>query len=348
MARRLTYDFVKKSFEKEGYTLLSKKYKNAHTKLKIRCNNGHKYYVTWSNWKSGYRCPHCAGNVCPTITYISKLMTSEGYTFLSGKYINQKSKLKCICDNGHIYFTSWAAWRMGSRCPHCSRNAPITINEVKESFEAEGYILLSDKYVNSTSKLVYICNNGHTHSISWASWRSGSRCPYCAKRPPININYIKIVVEKEGYTLLSTYYKNCDTKLNFICNYGHSCVLTWAHWKSGSRCSVCANTKTALRQIGKTNSNWKGGISKEPYCNNWDDDLKSYIKDRDGNRCLNPYCYKTDKILVVHHIDYNKKNCRPNNLITVCRACNGRANTDRNWHKAWYQAILKRRYNYEY
>lgn len=93
---------------------------------------------------------------------------------------------------------------------------------------------------------------------------------------------------------------------------------------------------------------WKGGISCEPYCISWTEDLKEYIKYRDNNICLNPDCWKRTNRLAVHHIDYNKKNCNHTNLITICTSCNTRANTDRKWHKAWYQAILNKRYGYVY
>ncbi len=76
-----------------------------------------------------------------------------------------------------------------------------------------------------------------------------------------------------------------------------------------------------------------------------DKEYKEDIKLRDGDKCLNPYCdSKNPDDLTVHHIDYNKKNCGPNNLITVCRSCNAKANIDRDWHTAWYQAILYKRY----
>ena len=31
----------------------------------------------------------------------------------------------------------------------------------------------------------------------------------------------------------------------------------------------------------------------------------------------------------VHHINYDKKDCRPLNLITLCHACNNKVNKDR-------------------
>ena len=52
--------------------------------------------------------------------------------------------------------------------------------------------------------------------------------------------------------------------------------------------------------------------------------------------------------LSIHHIDYDKKNCHPSNLITVCIGCNGRANTDRDWHKSWYQTIMSKKFGYKY
>lgn len=88
---------------------------------------------------------------------------------------------------------------------------------------------------------------------------------------------------------------------------------------------------------------WKGGRSFEPYCSNWTKDYKDEIKERDGNTCLNPVCKKTLKKLSVHHIDYNKKNCGSGNLIMLCISCNSIANSDRDWHMAWYKAIMYRR-----
>jgi NUMOD3 motif len=99
---------------------------------------------------------------------------------------------------------------------------------------------------------------------------------------------------------------------------------------------------------GSENSNWKGGISCNPYCQIWKDkEYKQDIRNRDGNKCLNPYCSKNNSKLTIHHIDYNKKNCHPSNLITVCNSCNGMANKDRDWHTAWYQALMHMRYKYK-
>jgi hypothetical protein len=160
------------------------------------------------------------------------------------------------------------------------------------------------------------------------------------------IDFIKFEFEKEGYQLLTVEYKNNRQKLNYICPNGHQHSIIWNSWQQGKRCPTCAN----INNSGPNNINWKGGISFEPYCQIWKDaEYKSDIKLRDGNQCLNPYCdSKNYRDLTVHHIDYNKKNCAPQNLITVCRSCNARANTDRGWHTTWYRTILAKRYGYKY
>jgi hypothetical protein len=96
---------------------------------------------------------------------------------------------------------------------------------------------------------------------------------------------------------------------------------------------------------GELNPNWKGGITCEPYCQVWaDNEYKESIKERDGYKCLNPECNRTSIKICIHHIDYNKKNCHPRNLVTICFGCNGKANGNREWHQSWYQAIIFRRY----
>jgi len=45
--------------------------------------------------------------------------------------------------------------------------------------------------------------------------------------------------------------------------------------------------------------------------------------------------------LHVHHIDYDKKNCKDTNLITTCLYCNNRANYNREYWKKEYQRKIE-------
>jgi hypothetical protein len=102
-------------------------------------------------------------------------------------------------------------------------------------------------------------------------------------------------------------------------------------------------------KYGSLHPNWEGGISKEPYCHIWgDQEYKQDISLRDNYICQNPDCWHTTDHLPLHrhHIDYDKMNCHPWNLITLCCSCNSRANFNRKHWKRLYQNILFQKYNY--
>ncbi len=96
--------------------------------------------------------------------------------------------------------------------------------------------------------------------------------------------------------------------------------------------------------VKERNPAWLGGISREPYCFEFDRWLKEQIKERDSFKCKNPDCWQNSIKLCVHHIDYNKKNCSANNLITLCNSCNCRANTSRSYWKKLYTNIMENNY----
>ncbi|KKN66555.1 hypothetical protein LCGC14_0470240 [marine sediment metagenome] len=72
MGKKLTIEYIREQFEKEGYKLLSKKYVGAHIKLKYVCSKGHRHNITWNNWSNGRRCPYCAGRPHSDCWHINK------------------------------------------------------------------------------------------------------------------------------------------------------------------------------------------------------------------------------------------------------------------------------------
>lgn len=94
------------------------------------------------------------------------------------------------------------------------------------------------------------------------------------------------------------------------------------------------------RWLGEKNPNWTNGKYASIYNSEWKETLKRSIRERDGYLCQ--FCGKSQieevenlsRKLSVHHIDYNKYNCSPDNLITLCNSCHVKTNTDRdNWIK---------------
>ena len=83
------------------------------------------------------------------------------------------------------------------------------------------------------------------------------------------------------------------------------------------------------KHSGANNFNWRGGISGEPqYVKDWTDSLKEAIRERDNyicQICLSPQEEQNRK-LHIHHIDYDKTNCNPDNLISLCHSCHVKTN----------------------
>ena len=84
-------------------------------------------------------------------------------------------------------------------------------------------------------------------------------------------------------------------------------------------------------RIGEKHWNWQDGKSFEPYGSEFNDRLKEQIRERDNYTCQE--CRKTQEVLGckldVHHIDYDKTNNKPENLICLCKSCHMKTNFGR-------------------
>lgn len=92
--------------------------------------------------------------------------------------------------------------------------------------------------------------------------------------------------------------------------------------------------------VGSKHPQWKGGTSYLPYSVDWTKTLKRSIRERDKYTCQVCGREQEDKSFHIHHIDYDKKNCDPNNLITLCHKCHMKTNFNRN---KWIKIFTKER-----
>lgn len=97
--------------------------------------------------------------------------------------------------------------------------------------------------------------------------------------------------------------------------------------------------KNAYFKKGSEHPDWLNGVSFEPYGIEFNKEFKKFIKNRDFNICQTPNCINTEGFCI-HHIDYNKKNNNPENLITLCRSCHSKTNKNRNFWSSYYTEIL--------
>ncbi len=245
MSKRLTYSYVKSYIESFGYKLLSKEYISNKKNLEIECDKGHVYESPWNRFKKGSRCPYCAG-LKVTYQSVKEAIEKAGYTLLSQDYKNALKKIKIECNKGHIYETPWSVFQAGSRCPHCFKLSRfLEYEDIKQSIQEEGYILLSKKYENNRTKLKIQCDKAHRYEVTWNDFKTGYRCPYCSyEKKAFDYKYIKDYIEDNGYKLLSEKYTNSTTKLKIQCEKYHVYLATFNRFQSGSRCPYCKGVKT--------------------------------------------------------------------------------------------------------
>ena len=97
------------------------------------------------------------------------------------------------------------------------------------------------------------------------------------------------------------------------------------------------NYGNGIKISGSKNPMWKGGTSFLPYSSKWTTTFKQSIRERDNFQCQLCGIFQSSlnghhKLLAIHHIDYNKKNCNPNNLTSLCHKCHGKTNhNEKHW-----------------
>jgi hypothetical protein len=180
--KKLTYNEVKSTFEKEGYKLLSTDYINSKSKLMVKCNNGHIFHIRFNDFQQGHGCRKCAilsNNQKFSYDYIKEQVEKRGYTLLSTDYKNANEKIEMLCNNGHKFQMKYGNFQQGQRCSICNGGIRLSYEYVKNFIENKGYKLLSTEYKNVGTKLKMICDNGHKCNITFNHFQQGHRCPVC-------------------------------------------------------------------------------------------------------------------------------------------------------------------------
>jgi hypothetical protein len=93
---------------------------------------------------------------------------------------------------------------------------------------------------------------------------------------------------------------------------------------------------------GKNNGRYIDGRSFLPYPIEFNQHLKDNIRKRDSYLCQSCGMTEEEHLIIfgtnlhIHHIDYDKQNCKEDNLITVCNNCNTRANFNRSYWQEFF------------
>lgn len=156
-------------------------------------------------------------------------------------------------------------------------------------------------------------------------------------------SFIRTLKENEGENITRMYSEGMNLKQlskTFGCSKQTLCYIMN---ELGFKRRTIKEAKSLIDYSGENSPSWLGGKSFEPYGIEFNEKLKEQIRKRDNHSCQE--CGKDEydlsfeksaynRLLRVHHIDYNKKNNNQLNLISLCLKCHMRTNVNRkHWER---------------
>lgn len=118
----------------------------------------------------------------------------------------------------------------------------------------------------------------------------------------------------------------------------------------GTRRTLETRAKQSAAQRGERGSNWRGGISFEPYCPKFNNDLRRRIRAFFEYQCV--LCGKTTeenkRQLSCHHVEYNKAACcdgEPVHFAALCHVHHLKTNSDRERWESMIHRIIDEIYD---
>lgn len=140
--------------------------------------------------------------------------------------------------------------------------------------------------------------------------------------------------------------KECPGYINGVTLIPHYCIdcgkeISLTGFRNTKRCNKCFGKFNS----GSNHSNFIDGRSYLDYPIEFNNELKFKIRTRDNFKCL--ICNKSEEKnktkLSVHHIDYNKQNCKEDNLISLCCKCHVKTNFNRDYWYAYCTYLMENR-----
>ena len=110
----------------------------------------------------------------------------------------------------------------------------------------------------------------------------------------------------------------------------------------GKQHSPEALLKISAASAGASNPAWKGGTTFEPYGPEFTTGFRRAIRGQHEYRCVVCGEPENGRAHHCHHIDYDKRNNSPENLVLLCVFCHGKTS----WHRAFWIKLFQghRRY----
>lgn len=242
----LNFQYVDNSFDKKEY------------KINVICENNHlttvRYHAFLENKNKCSLCPKpIVKQQRVTMDFLINEFIKRGCTLLSTTYDGYDEPLNYICPLKHNTSMSYHIWKTNKygcrECGKigCAKSQNLSYDFVKQQFVNRGWQLLSTNYIAKKDMLNFICNNGHTSSMTFDGFYYANHgCHECSGSKRHTIEYVSNILKNDGFSLISTSYKNNKEKLEMKCPKGHFIKLRFDSYVDGDRCGLCSQSKSEV------------------------------------------------------------------------------------------------------
>ena len=301
-----------------GGVCLSDSYLGTQSNMMWECKLGHRWSAIPNRIKRGSWCPICAGNTKLSIDEMVDIASTHNGKCISKEYVNNSTPLLWECATGHRFKARPDNIKSGTWCPKCRIKARAdsqrgNIEEMYQIAAKKKGKCLSEKYINTHTKLKWECDKKHTWNASPSQIKSGSWCPVCNGNIRPTIEDMQRIAIKNNGKCLSETYVSTHSKLLWECEKGHQWEARPSGVKRGAWCPICAgNTKLTIEDMRKL-AEIKGGkcLSKN-YINI---DTKLLWQCKNGHQWETiPYLIKTGSWCPQCSNEKKKKNSRQQSL----------------------------------
>ena len=182
-------------------------------------------------------------------------------------YVNNATKIKHKCKQGHVYEQRPADHLHGQGCPKCKGGVSYSSLDYYNECKSKGYDLPVEEYIDVATKIKHICKQGHTYKQIPRNHLQGQGCPRCSKKH--SPKEYHDLCELRGLDLPVEDYINTKTKIKHKCSKGHLYEQTPSKHLSGQGCFICNGTKKKTPKEYYQECKLKGlDLPIEDYINN--------------------------------------------------------------------------------
>jgi hypothetical protein len=120
--------------------------------------------------------------------------------------------------------------------------------------------------------------------------------------------------------------------------------------RKGKKASEELKLKFSEMRKGDKHPNWRGGISKFPYCEKFDNDLRERVREFFGRKCVECGKPEEKRKLCVHHVNFDKETCCNSSkplFVCLCLPCHLKTNWNRQYWEKHFTDIINEQYGGE-